>query len=284
MRIRELRYVLGSIWGEESNRGQRWRRICTFFVWQLWKRVAGTPVEAKLLNGLRMQVWPDCDVSPAALYYALPNSRHISFLRKHLDGGTLLDVGANVGLVSLLLADKVRHAIMFEPNPMAAERARANCRLNHLEFEVVAQALSDKVGEVEFENAAGVSALTRIVEGFSTSMPTTKVQRTTFDQFWREHAAQRPPISAVKIDVEGHENAVLRGMKAFLKNQRPKLVMFEYLARTNIRQALETFHDVGYTVFELSAAGPRIATEEVTPLQDLFACPAELEEIFGVKR
>jgi FkbM family methyltransferase len=36
-------------------------------------------------------------------------------------------------------------------------------------------------------------------------------------------------IDAVKIDVEGHENSVLRGMKEFLKHHRPKLVMFEYL-------------------------------------------------------
>ena len=30
--------------------------------------------------------------------------------------GTLLDVGANVGLASMLLADKVQHAVFFEPS------------------------------------------------------------------------------------------------------------------------------------------------------------------------
>lgn len=89
------------------------------------------------------------------------------------------------------------------------------------------------------------------------------VQRTTFDQFWRQHGAYVQPIGGVKIDVEGHENSVLRGTKVFRKNQRPKLVMFEYLERTDILQALETFHHVGYTRFELSAAGPRAVTEQL---------------------
>ena len=90
-------------------------------------------------------------------------------------------------------------------------------------------------------------------------------------------------IDAVKIDVEGHENSVLRGMKEFLKHHRPKIVMFEYLARTDIVQTLAIFREVGYSVFELSASGtPRIATDNVKPLQDLLACPNEIASEFGI--
>ncbi len=252
-----------------------------FFGWQLWKRVVRTPVEAKLFNGLKLQVWPDCDVSPAALYYSVPNSTHISFLRRYLEGGTFLDIGANVGLVSLLVADKVQHAILFEPNSTAVERAKKNLQLNNLKFEVFAEALSDTVGTVEFENA-GLSSCNRTVVGFTTSLPTITVPRTTLDQFLRQYRTHAPPISAVKIDVEGHENSVLRGMKDFLRHQRPKLVMFEYLQRTNLAQALATFAEVGYVVFELTPAGPRFASEQVAPLQDLFACPTERSGQFGI--
>lgn len=282
MRISELSYVLRSIWHEESNQGQRLRRMAMFFAWQFRKRVVGTPAEARLSNGLRVRVWPDCDSSPAAIYYSLPNGRPISFLRKHLNGGTFVDVGANIGLVSLLVADKIEHALLFEPNPAAAERARANLRLNNLRFEVFSEALSDTVGTVEFENAGSVSSCNRTVEGFATDQPTITVPRTTFDQFLLDHRGALRPVSAVKIDVEGHENSVLRGMKGFLKTQRPKLVMFEYLARTNIHQALDTFNQVGYIIFELTPAGPKVATERVKPLQDLFACPSEFAAQFGI--
>ena len=71
-------------------------------------------------------------------------------------------------------------------------------------------------------------------------------------------------------------------MREFFKNQRPPLVMFEYLARTDISQTLKTFDEVGYSVFELLPEGPRIAGEDVTPLQDLFACPSELRKQFGI--
>ena len=38
----------------------------------------------------------------------------------------------NVGLVSLLVADKVEHAVLFEPNPIAVKRAQENLGINRL--------------------------------------------------------------------------------------------------------------------------------------------------------
>ena len=280
--LNRLLFVLKSIWSEPSNRGQRVRRTYRFVAWQFRKRVLREPVEARLFNGLRIKVYPDCDTSPSALYYSLPNSVPVSFLRKHLRGGTLVDVGANVGMFSLLLADKVQHAILFEPNPKLIERVRENLRLNNLNYEVIAEALSDSSGTVEFENSANEMSCNRVVDGFTTSKATISVPRTTFDQFLRTRRAQEPPITAVKIDVEGHENSVLRGMREFLRNQRPCLVMFEYLQRTDIAQTISLFGEVGYFVFELSPAGPRAATKQVDSLQDLFACPSELVEEFGI--
>jgi FkbM family methyltransferase len=278
--LSKLSYVLQSIWHEHSNRSQRLRRILFFFGWQLWKRLTGIPVTVRLFNGLRLRVYCDCDTSPAAVYYSIPNGNHISFLRRHLDGGTFVDVGANVGLVSLLVADKVQHAILFEPNPIAVKRAKENLEINRLNFEVFAQALSDTVGTVEFEHAGKVGSCNRTVDGITTSVPTITVRRTTFDRFLQDHSM--PAISAVKIDVEGHENSVLRGMREFLKNQRPKLIMFEYLQRTNIADVLSLFKDVDFLVFELSSGGSRIATDRVEPLQDLFACPTEMAALFEI--
>jgi FkbM family methyltransferase len=189
-----------------------------------------------------------------------------------------------MGIVSLLLADKLDHAILFEPNPLAARRAEKNLEINHLEFQVFAIALSDAVGAVEFENAGGTFSCNRTVDGFTTDLPTITVQRTTLDKFLEEHRKDVPFIAAVKIDVEGHENQVLIGMKDCLKNHRPKLIMFEYLARTDIRKTLAIFGEAGYVVFELSAAGQRRITDQVSPLQDLFACPKELAFDFGLYR
>lgn len=277
-----LSYVLRSIWQEESNQGQRLHRLLLFCFWQIWKRTIGTPLNARLFNGLQIRVWPDCDASVAAFYYSLPNSRALSFVRQCLHGGTFVDIGANVGLVTLLLADKIKHALLFEPNPTAYKRAIENLEMNQLPYQVFPIALSDTIGTVELENC-GASSCNRTVEGFTTTLPTVMVPRTTFDQFLKERTQDLPPIDAVKIDIEGHENSVLRGMKEFLRDRRPKLVMFEYLARTNIVETLAIFSQVSYAVFELSPSGPRrVSTGDVKPLQDLFACPNEKAAEFGI--
>jgi FkbM family methyltransferase len=279
--IRDLNYVIGSVWRDDSNRHQRLRRLFMAGSWQIWKRVARTPVVVPLFNGYRFRAYPDCQVSSAALYSRIPNFRSLSFLRKHIDKGTLLDIGANVGLISLLLADKIQHAILFEPNPAALARARENLVLNELPFEIHQLALSDQAGVVELENAGGVDSCNRTVVGFTTSVPTISVPRSTLDGFLAERGALSAPITAVKIDVEGHENSVLRGMSGFLETQRPRLVMFEYLQRTNLEETLEIFSRAGYRIIELNAGGaPRWATLKVSPLQDLFACPEELAAEF----
>jgi hypothetical protein len=111
--------------------------------------------------------------------------------------------------------------------------------------------------------------------GFSTSVPTRDVPCTRLDRFLADHALPYP-ISAVKIDVEGHENSVLRGMTECLRQHRPRVVMFEYLQRTNLRETMALFETVGYTVLQLAPGGAAIASAGVPPLQDLFACPNEL--------
>jgi FkbM family methyltransferase len=275
-----LNYVVGSVWRDESNRHARLRRLFLAGGWQVWKRLIRTPVVVPLFNGVRFRAYPDCQASSAVLYTRIPNFQCLSFLRKHIEGGVLLDIGANVGLISLLLADKIQHAILFEPNPLAAARARENLALNHLGFEVHELALSDQAGVVEIENAGGVDSCNRTVVGFTTSLPTISVARNTLDRFLVGHGAFPAPISAVKIDVEGHENSVLRGMLGMLETHRPRLVMFEYLQRTNLAETVELFSRVGYRVMALKAGAPAWATLQVSPLQDLFACPQELADEF----
>ena len=157
----------------------------SFFGWQFWKRVVRRPIIVQLFNGLRFRAYPDCDVSSGVMYTRIPDSRDILYLREHIGQGTLIDVGANVGLVTLLLADKVQHALLFEPNPLAAARARANLDLNGLRFEVHELALSDTTGTVEFEDEGGVSSCNRTVVGFSPRRPRVLFRVPSWINSWR---------------------------------------------------------------------------------------------------
>ena len=246
--------------------------------WQTWKRVARRPLQVTMFNGMRFHAHPDCTSSSSLIYSRVPHLSAINFLRSNVNGGTFVDVGANVGLMSMLLADKVQHALLFEPNPLAAERARQNIATNRLSFEVYESALSDAEGFVSFEDLGGVNTCNRTVIGFEPTVSTRTVPRTRLDEFLRTLGPLPAPVSAVKIDVEGHENAVLRGMTGLLGTERPRMIMFEYLRRTNLCETFQIFDSVGYKVVALSEQGaPVPATLDTPPLQDLFAHPREQE-------
>ena len=134
--------------------------------------------------------------------------------------------------------------------------------------------------DLELEDAGGVDTCNRTVAGFKTSLPTRKVTGLTFDQFLSQRQRPLGPIGLIKIDVEGHENAVLRGMKCCLSSTRPRLIMFEYLARTNLSETLDILGGVGYRVFRLGPEGAVEVTRNAAPLQNLFACPDESSSAF----
>jgi len=273
--LERLVYVLRSIWCEPSNQGERGKRVLMFVGWQLWKRVIGVPLIVATDNGFRLIAYPDSDVAAGFLYYRVPGSEEVEFLRAHLNGGVFVDVGANVGSISILVADKIDRAILFEPNPVAAARARENVGINQLRFDVHELAVSDSGGAVEFEDAGGANPCNRTVVGFKANVPTRIVRCVTLDEIFDDESITSE-LSAVKIDVEGHENAVIRGMRRLIQEKRVRLVMFEYLQRTNLSEALAAFEAAGYTTFELTRDGPSEIQKRARPLQNLFACPREL--------
>jgi FkbM family methyltransferase len=279
----DLIYPISALWNEESNHGQRVRRLLIFVGWQLWKRIVRKPITVSLFNGKKFKAYPDCQVSSGILYTHIPNSKCILFLRKFVSAGTLIDVGANVGSVSLLLADKIEDAILFEPNPVAAARARDNLARNGLGFKIYEFALSDTSGEIRFESNGAVDVGGHVVANAPAGKSTAHVvQCITFDEFQRQQGDPTFPVSLVKIDVEGHENSVLRGMRKFFVEKRPQLVMFEYLQRTNLEDTLEFFAGIKYRVFELGRSGPVAVSGRVEALQDLFACPVERVSEMGI--
>jgi hypothetical protein len=159
----------------------------------------------ELFSGLKFRAYPDCQASAAGMYTHIPDSRDILFLRERMGRGISIDVGASVGLVILLLADRVQHALLFEPNPIAAQRARENLALNRLNFELHELALSDKTGTVGFEDEGGVSTCNRTVFGSPVPCPPAKSNAFNWTTFWRrmlchiQSARSRSTFKGTKI-------------------------------------------------------------------------------------
>jgi FkbM family methyltransferase len=145
-------------------------------------------------------------------------------------GDTVLDIGANLGLVTLLLSRLVGprgRVLAFEPNPrlvdlveLALSRARAeNVRI----FPV---ALGDAQAELELRvpmGNFGMGSLTR-----APSAPEVNRYRVPVETLSRVLSRERcGPIRLVKIDVEGFEPQVLAGAHDAFQRQPPDAIVFE---------------------------------------------------------
>lgn len=139
-------------------------------------------------------------------------------------GGTFVDVGANSGIYSILAA-KTREDVKvhaFEPLPLCLETLKRNVILNEVSDRVSIHelALSDSSGTATMyipDSSHGLLETSASLEAdFKPAASTTLVPRTTLDEF-----GLQDQISVIKVDIEGHEPAFLRGATRTISKERP---------------------------------------------------------------
>ena len=274
--------VASFIWQYPPNRGQRLRRLCVGLLWQLHKRIVGLPIVYRLDNGARYVAYPQSVGASFPFYAPEYDFPLIRFHRSWLSGfGTIVDIGANIGLYALSLAPNCRSAILVEPDPVAFRMLKENVALNAMESRVMlVQAAAGDVDKEVFLAQDDVAGLTNHVA----SAGQISVRQLTVDTILASLDRPRfPGVEFVKIDVEGYELNVLMGMTELIDGPTPpKLVQFERLERTPIRPLLEFFQSRDWTVF---AVGDdcRPTTDAVYMLKahDLMATSHPLVEFGG---
>ena len=206
-------------------------------------------------RGMRIDVDLHDNVQHELFYLGQYENDLVHFLLAQLTpDDTFIDVGAHIGVFSLPLARSLHSGavISFEPAPDAAELLRRNACRNRLgSLRVVETALGDapSVGVLRTSTQWSPSDLSvRSLHGDGSIVGQVPVVR--FDDWAAQTDLNR--VDAVKIDVEGGELAVLRGMQRSLERFRPRLVVVEvvpeHLARAGVAiEALDSFiNDVGY--------------------------------------
>ena len=178
-------------------------------------------------------------------------------------GGLFLDIGANIGLITLnVLADApAARIVAFEPGAHQSGLLAATVAANRLEDRVTVHrcALADREGTAQFaihrsRHASGDGFLDTHRAGRT---QTVEVPMTTLDRWWSD--AGRPRVQAMKIDTEGAELWVLKGGEALLAACRP-LVVFELNARNlsvyphEAVDVLRFFTQRGYAVRSVDGA------------------------------
>ncbi|MGZ3383085.1 MAG: FkbM family methyltransferase, partial [Isosphaeraceae bacterium] len=143
-------------------------------------------------------------------------------------GTTAIDVGANVGLLTMALADGVGNrgcVWAFEPFAENFDRLRQNMSLNgfeHVEVFQCAVSDSDNGAWLNVADDPAYHSLAGVQEDRATG-DQIKVATTTLDDTWR--ARKCPFVSVIKIDTEGTEPTVVAGALALITNCKPVLVV-----------------------------------------------------------
>ncbi|HVX57435.1 MAG TPA: FkbM family methyltransferase, partial [Candidatus Saccharimonadales bacterium] len=163
-------------------------------------------------------------------------------------GDTVIDIGANIGALTLALYDLVGgdkgKVLAFEPQPenykLLLENAKGKnihtftCALGAKEGEISVPALS----ELKHTNYGGIE-----LGGSNVSY---RRALHTLDQYTKNMLS---PISFIKIDVEGMEAEVLKGAKQTIAKHRPVLYV-ENDRSEKSAELLQLIFDMNYFVFE----------------------------------
>lgn len=136
--------------------------------------------------------------------------------------GVIVDIGANIGCHSLILAQYENHHVWaFEPQDVPCTALRKSIAANKINnIEVFQIALGAVAGDTS------ISPITRLSLGSGAGRigkGGEQVYMDTLDHIWQER--NHPVVSFVKIDVEGFEKEVLKGASECLASCPP--ILFE---------------------------------------------------------
>lgn len=163
--------------------------------------------------------------------------------------GVIFDLGANIGLYTLVFAaGGRRRVISFEPSPLVLPYLRRNIDRNGLaNVSVEAVALSDQRGTLQFTLDETTTCTSHVS---APGEDGTVVDCVDLDSLVLE--GRIPPPHVIKIDVEGHDEAILRGSARTLERFRP-IVCLEGGLRDAMGEipSLSRLRQAGYTLWDL---------------------------------
>lgn len=170
-------------------------------------------------------------------YFEDPNAKLIKNYPELVTGGHILDIGANIGYTAYIFSQVV-HApykvFAFEPEEKNLFLFKKVVKQRSLleKVVIVPAAVGDKDGEIEIWQNAGHHADHRVLtEQFKKQLTgAIQVQKTpliTIDNFLHENAALTA-VKFIKIDVQGYELAVCKGMEKTLAANPDCVIALEY--------------------------------------------------------
>lgn len=182
-------------------------------------------------DGLKFNLVPGEIVDQYIATEGIYERRFLRFFRETLPpGAVMIDIGANIGNHALYLRNICSAIHCFEPNPTAAKRLHQNVALNEAHnIHVHEIGLGDRNAMLPFaSNVVGNLGNSGFLEGQehqAGSFEKIDLPIVRADEAIADLALSR--LDFIKIDVEGLEEQIFKGLDATITRFRP-LIAFEF--------------------------------------------------------
>lgn len=229
--------------------GRRWpgRAVGRAWAWQLWRRAVGRPVSVQLALGTQLLCPSWSKMAGAWIAVGLHEPAEMLFAIHLLRPDDLfVDVGANLGIYTVLAARRGARVVAFEPVPRAHAALARNLALNGIagNVRVVPAALADVAGR--FPLTTHLESSNHLVrQGIPVAPGSTMVDVARLDDVLPAGAAPDGP-ALLKVDAEGADELVLAGAVRTLERARPAVIVEIWAGGRGVRELLEAR---GYLAF-----------------------------------
>jgi FkbM family methyltransferase len=218
--------TINYIWSHPNCQEHKIQSVSKFIGWQFYKRITHKYLDLQLLPQVKLRCYPDSYSAASALYCGLYDYNEMNFLLRYLrPEDSFLDIGANIGIYTLLAASVISSGTIhsFEVLPKNYQRLQENIKLNNFEqVKIYNIAVSDKKGNIFLHLAEGDSM------PFITNKATDKtitVSTDTLDNLLAEQNLNN--LTLAKIDIEGAELLAFQGAINLFKKQLPPVWIME---------------------------------------------------------
>ncbi len=289
MEIKHVNYVkkyqlISKIW-DSSIIGKG--TLSRFLSKQLIPKAKGELI-SKTIYGFDLLINPAIDngVENSLYYFGTYEKGTLDFIKKNLsEGDVFFDIGANIGLMSIFSSycvGKTGKVYAFEANPETAKLLQYNIELNKINnITIIDKAVGNATGKIKIYNnwavnRGGATLIKPKQETDSFEVDLIKIDSIT------EYDSMK--IGMIKIDVEGFEMDVLRGLEKILqKSKAPKLIVECSADRNNNYDSVFEIYDFikkvnKYKIYKLSKGKERlgdlveIQNKEELPKHDNIFC------------
>ncbi|MGM0583322.1 MAG: FkbM family methyltransferase [Pseudomonadota bacterium] len=207
------------------NRANRIGALSRFVRWQISSRIMSVPHIVPFVNGTVLVMDRGMTGATGNWYSGLHEHREMAFVLHMLRSDDLFaDVGANVGSYTVLAAGAAgARVVSFEPLPDTFGKLRRNVLLNGLEPRVASHniGVGAENGVLRFTSDGDTKNHVIIGNGLQGGSSVDVTVRRLDDIL----AGETPRV--IKIDVEGWEAEVLRGMSGLIADPRLAAIIME---------------------------------------------------------